>query len=107
MAGKHWTLGEKRKLARYLQYDLSYSEIALLMKMNKNMIAGEVHRQRIKRLTPEEVADRLKRKGYEQAKHGRRMVANRISDERTYIEPWSEYSARMKKEREAKKNAGV
>lgn len=92
-----WTLGNRRRLARYLQAELTYAEAALLLGTTRGSVAAQASKQKIDRLTPEERRDRSQRSAYEGAVHGRRAQGR--NDDWRYVEPWSEYSARRKRER--------
>lgn len=94
-----WTLGNRRRLARYLGAELSYAETAMLLGTTRGSVAAQASKQRIERLTPDQARDRRQRNAYEAAKHGRRETWNRGSSERRYIEPWKEFTARRQAER--------
>lgn len=103
-----WTLGNRRRLARYLDKrgaGLSYAEAALLLGTTRGSVAAEASKQRIERLTPEELLERQQRKGYESAVHGKREPWNKGADERRFIEPWAEFTKRKQAERKAAADA--
>lgn len=95
-----WTPGPLRKLSRYLQSGLTYKECALLLNCTRNAIIGAVHRHGLK-LTAEQALERQRRACYEREFGGRAPQWNTGKSDRQFIEPWTEYTARKKREREA------
>lgn len=92
-----WTLGARRRLARYLQADLTYAECALLLGTTRGSIAGQVHKEGL-RMPSEKRRDHQARQSYERAKHGRRGTNKGYWDGRL-VESWTERKARLARER--------
>lgn len=94
----HWTPGALRKLGRYIKADLDYKECAILLNVTKNAVISASHRYNI-RLTAEQAAEHKARANYERERGLRAPQWNSGTNERRYIEPWKEYTARKQRER--------
>jgi len=95
-----WTLGVLRRLKRYIQSGLSYSECGKLLGCSRNSIAHGVRKLNAPLLNAEERRERTRRTRFEDAIHGRRS-RNKIAEDYTYIESWREFTERRQKERAA------
>jgi hypothetical protein len=93
-----WTPGALRKLGRYIRSDLSYSECAILLNVSRNAVIGACWRHRI-HLTAAQAAEHKARAPYERERGLRAPQWNKGADERKYIEPWKDYTARKQRER--------
>lgn len=97
-----WSVGELRRLGRYIRCGLTYREMALLFNVSRNAVIGIAARHGLK-YTAEQALERKQRANYERTKGGRAPQWNTAKSERQFIEPWAEYSARKKAERVAAK----
>lgn len=94
-----WNLGVKRRLKRYLQAGLTYSEIGMLLGVSRGSVAAAVSRFGLK-MSVEQQKEWRARQSWERAKHGSRARSERDWDSKL-IETWAERKARKKREAEA------
>lgn len=92
-----WNLGVKRRLKRYLQSDLSYREISILLGVSRGSVGAAVSRFSL-HMSAEQQRDHQARQSWERAKHGRRS-GERDWDSRL-IETWAERKRRRALENE-------
>jgi hypothetical protein len=93
-----WTLGVQRRLKRYLQSELTYAEIGLLLGVSRGAVAGAVDRFKLN-MTVEQQRDHQARQAWERAITGQRQ---RVRDwDSKLIESWNDRKRRLAAERAA------
>lgn len=91
-----WNVGAKRRLRRYLQSGLTYTEIGLLLGVSRGAVAGATYRFHLQ-YGAEVQREYQARQAWERAQHGKRANSSRYWDNRL-IETWVERKARLARE---------